>query len=32
MDRREFIMVGGKMLFMTAATAAALEHVMAGTP
>jgi Fe-S-cluster-containing dehydrogenase component len=31
-SRREFIMVGGKLLFMTAATAAALEHVMAGTP
>ncbi len=30
--RREFIVIGGKMLFMTAATAAALEHVMAGTP
>jgi len=30
--RREFIVIGGKMLFMTAATAAALEHVIAGTP
>src|SRR3989304_2680173 len=30
--RREFIVIGGKMIFMTAATAAALEHVIAGTP
>jgi tetrathionate reductase subunit B len=31
-SRREFLFVGGKVLLMTAATAAALEHVLAGTP
>jgi tetrathionate reductase subunit B len=31
-SRREFLYVGGKVLLMTAATAAALEHVLAGTP
>jgi len=31
-SRREFIMVGTKLLVMTAATRGALAHVMAGTP
>src|SRR5512141_494157 len=30
--RRDFLMIGSKLLIMTAATAGALEHVMAGTP
>ena len=30
--RRDFLMVGGRILVMTAASAAALEHVVAGTP
>lgn len=30
--RRDFLIVGGRMLVMTAASAAALEHVVAGTP
>ena len=30
--RRDFLMVGTKLLVMTAATASALEHVLAGTP
>ena len=30
--RRDFLMVGTKLLVMTAATASALEHVIAGTP
>ena len=30
--RRDFLMVGTKLLVMTAATAAAFEHVVAGTP
>lgn len=30
--RRNFLIVGGRMLVMTSATAAALEHVLAGTP
>ena len=30
--RRDFLMIGTKMLVMTAATASALEHVIAGTP
>jgi tetrathionate reductase subunit B len=31
-SRRGFLMLGGKILVMTAATSAALEHVLAGTP
>jgi tetrathionate reductase subunit B len=31
-SRRSFIFVGSKLLLMTAATSAALEHVLAGTP
>lgn len=31
-SRRDFLIVGGRMLVMTAAAAAALEHVIAGTP
>ena len=30
--RRDFLMVGTKLLIMTAATASALEHVLAGAP
>src|SRR5215510_5428211 len=30
--RRGFLMLGGKILVMTAAASAALEHVLAGTP
>jgi Fe-S-cluster-containing dehydrogenase component len=30
--RRDFLIVGGRILVMTAASAAALEHVVAGTP
>src|SRR4051794_10040212 len=30
--RRNFLIVGGKMLFMTGIAASALEHVLAGTP
>jgi Fe-S-cluster-containing dehydrogenase component len=30
--RRDFLVVGGKLLVMTAAAAGALEHVLAGTP
>ncbi len=30
--RRDFLIVGGRLLVMTAASAAALEHVVAGTP
>jgi len=30
--RRDFLMIGSKLLIMTAATAGALEHVLAGTP
>jgi hypothetical protein len=30
--RRDFLMVGTKLLVMTAATAAAFEHVLAGAP
>jgi tetrathionate reductase subunit B len=30
--RRDFLIVGGRILVMTAASAAALEHVLAGTP
>ena len=31
-DRREFLLGAGKMLIMTAAAAAALPHVLEGTP
>ena len=30
--RRDFLMIGGRLLVMTAATAGALEHVLAGAP
>ena len=30
--RRDFLMVGTKLLVMTAATASAIEHVLAGAP
>src|SRR5687768_3653349 len=30
--RRDFLMIGSRLLVMTAATASALEHVLAGTP
>lgn len=30
--RRDFLMIGSRLLVMTAATAGALEHVLAGTP
>ncbi|HXW04484.1 MAG TPA: 4Fe-4S dicluster domain-containing protein [Vicinamibacterales bacterium] len=31
-SRRDFLVIGGRLLVMTAATAGALEHVLAGTP
>jgi Fe-S-cluster-containing dehydrogenase component len=31
-SRRDFLIVGGRLLVMTAAAAGALEHVLAGTP